>query len=186
MPPSHWLSWKMKPSTSVESCCLLCLPWLPCIHSFQLLCLYQLNLLGKKRHIGMNTVDPISSWTQIWGWYGSSFKSPTLNGVAQHLASLHTPDASGDPKTAKQVKNKWDRMSTQIALSDVQAGPGLGSALACSGWALLVNNKYYIIINNFFINITLSYSTSSGSSDSSAPSVSSMFPLSTEMISCRN
>ena len=42
----------------------------------------------------------------------SSFKSPTLNAAARHLASLHTADASGDPKTAKQVKNKWDSVGT--------------------------------------------------------------------------
>ena len=46
------------------------------------------------------------------GGDGGSFKSPTLNAVAWHLTALHTLDASGDTKTAKQVKNKWDSVST--------------------------------------------------------------------------
>jgi hypothetical protein len=46
------------------------------------------------------------------GGDGGGFKSPTLNAAARHLASLRTPGASGDPKTAKQVKTKWDGVST--------------------------------------------------------------------------
>ena len=46
------------------------------------------------------------------GGDGGAFKGPTLNAAALHLASLRTPDASGDPKTAKQVKNKWDGVGT--------------------------------------------------------------------------
>ena len=46
------------------------------------------------------------------GGDGGAFKIPKLNAAVQHFASLHTPDASGDPKTAKQVKNKWDGVGT--------------------------------------------------------------------------
>ena len=46
------------------------------------------------------------------GGDGGNFKNLTLNAAAWHLASLCTPDASGDPKTAKQVKNKLDGVGT--------------------------------------------------------------------------
>ena len=41
-----------------------------------------------------------------------SFESLTLNAAAWNLTSLHTLGASGDSKTAKQVKTKWDGVST--------------------------------------------------------------------------
>ena len=49
---------------------------------------------------------------QSEGGDGGTFKNPTINAAVQHLISLRLPGALGSPRNVKQVKTKWQGVST--------------------------------------------------------------------------